>query len=63
LVPTKKVEQQEWVKSQTNAPMHIPASKTPAFKAGKTLKDAVKKIDALIKKGPHCGSFYVYFIR
>lgn len=27
---------------QTNAPMHIPASKTPAFKAGKTLKDAVK---------------------
>ncbi len=27
---------------QTNAPMHIAASKTPAFKAGKGLKDAVK---------------------
>lgn len=27
---------------QTNAPMHIPASKTPAFKAGKTLKDSVR---------------------
>ena len=27
---------------QTNAPMHIPASKTPAFKSGKSLKDSVK---------------------
>ncbi|KKU29888.1 MAG: DNA-binding protein HU-beta [candidate division WWE3 bacterium GW2011_GWA1_46_21] len=27
---------------QTGAPMHIPAGKTPAFKAGKGLKDAVK---------------------
>ena len=27
---------------QTGAPMHINASKTPAFKAGKSLKDAVK---------------------
>lgn len=27
---------------QTGAPMHIAASKTPAFKAGKSLKDAVK---------------------
>jgi DNA-binding protein HU-beta len=27
---------------QTGAPLHIPASKTPAFKAGKSLKDAVK---------------------
>jgi DNA-binding protein HU-beta len=27
---------------QTGAPLHIPASKTPAFKAGKGLKDAVK---------------------
>ena len=27
---------------QTGAPMHIPAGKTPAFKAGKSLKDAVK---------------------
>ncbi len=27
---------------QTGAPLHIPASKTPAFKAGKTLKDSVK---------------------
>ena len=27
---------------QTGAAMHIPASKTPAFKAGKGLKDAVK---------------------
>lgn len=27
---------------QTGAPMHIAASKTPAFKAGKGLKDAVK---------------------
>lgn len=27
---------------QTGAPMHIAASKTPAFKAGKGLKDSVK---------------------
>lgn len=27
---------------QTGAPLHIPASKSPAFKAGKGLKDAVK---------------------
>ncbi len=27
---------------QTGAPLHIPASKTPAFKAGKSLKDTVK---------------------
>lgn len=27
---------------QTGAPLHIPASKTPAFKAGKGLRDAVK---------------------
>ncbi len=27
---------------QTGAPLHISASKTPAFKAGKSLKDAVK---------------------
>ncbi len=27
---------------QTGAPLHIAASKTPAFKAGKSLKDAVK---------------------
>lgn len=27
---------------QTGAPMPIPASKSPAFKAGKSLKDAVK---------------------
>ena len=27
---------------QTGAPLHIPASKTPAFKAGKSLKDSVK---------------------
>lgn len=27
---------------QTGAPLHIPAGKTPAFKAGKSLKDAVK---------------------
>lgn len=27
---------------QTGAPLHIPAGKTPAFKAGKGLKDAVK---------------------
>lgn len=27
---------------QTNAPMHIGPSNTPAFKAGKGLKDAVK---------------------
>ena len=27
---------------QTGAPMHIAASKTPAFKAGKSLKDAVR---------------------
>lgn len=27
---------------QTGAPLHIPASKTPAFKSGKGLKDAVK---------------------
>ena len=27
---------------QTGAPLHIPASKSPAFKAGKSLKDAVK---------------------
>lgn len=27
---------------QTGAPLHIPASKTPAFKAGKGLKDTVK---------------------
>lgn len=27
---------------QTGSPLHIPASKTPAFKAGKGLKDAVK---------------------
>ena len=27
---------------QTGAPLHISASKTPAFKAGKGLKDAVK---------------------
>jgi DNA-binding protein HU-beta len=27
---------------QTGAPLHINASKTPAFKAGKSLKDAVK---------------------
>ncbi len=27
---------------QTGAPMHIPATKSPAFKAGKGLKDAVK---------------------
>ena len=27
---------------QTGAPLHIPASKTPAFKAGKGLKDSVK---------------------
>lgn len=27
---------------QTGAPLHIAASKTPAFKAGKGLKDAVK---------------------
>ena len=28
---------------QTGAPMHIPASKVPGFKAGKALKDAVNK--------------------
>lgn len=28
---------------QNGAPMQIPAGKTPAFKAGKGLKDAVKK--------------------
>lgn len=27
---------------QTGAPLHIPATKTPAFKAGKSLKDEVK---------------------
>jgi DNA-binding protein HU-beta len=27
---------------QTGAPLHISASKTPAFKAGKSLKDSVK---------------------
>jgi len=27
---------------QTGAPLHIPATKTPAFKAGKGLKEAVK---------------------
>ncbi|HLB51636.1 DNA-binding protein HU [candidate division WWE3 bacterium RIFCSPHIGHO2_12_FULL_38_15] len=27
---------------QTGAPMHIAASKTPAFKAGKSLKDSVR---------------------
>jgi DNA-binding protein HU-beta len=27
---------------QTGAPMHIPATKSPAFKAGKGLKDAVR---------------------
>ena len=27
---------------QTGAPMHIPASKVPGFKAGKGLKDKVK---------------------
>ena len=27
---------------QTGAPMRIPATKTPAFRAGKSLKDAVK---------------------
>ena len=27
---------------QTGAPLHIPATKTPAFKAGKGLKDAVR---------------------
>ena len=27
---------------QTGAPLHIPSSKTPAFKAGKGLKDSVK---------------------
>jgi len=27
---------------QTGAPLHIPAGKTPAFRAGKSLKDAVK---------------------
>lgn len=27
---------------QTGAPLHIAASKTPAFKAGKSLKDAVR---------------------
>ena len=27
---------------QTGAPMHIPAGKTPAFRAGKSLKDAVR---------------------
>lgn len=28
---------------QTGAPLHIAASKTPAFKSGKGLKDAVRK--------------------
>ncbi len=28
---------------QTGAPMRIPATKTPAFRAGKGLKDAVKE--------------------
>jgi len=28
---------------QTGAPLHIPATKTPAFKAGKGLKDAVRR--------------------
>jgi DNA-binding protein HU-beta len=27
---------------QTGAPLHIPAGKTPAFKAGKGLKDSVR---------------------
>ncbi len=27
---------------QTGAPLHIPATKTPAFKAGKGLKESVK---------------------
>jgi len=27
---------------QTGAPLHIPSTKTPAFKAGKGLKDAVR---------------------
>ena len=27
---------------QTGAPLHIPATKSPAFKAGKGLKDAVR---------------------
>lgn len=27
---------------QSGAPLHIPATQTPAFKAGKSLKDAVK---------------------
>lgn len=27
---------------QTGAPLHIPATKTPAFKSGKGLKDAVR---------------------
>lgn len=27
---------------QTGAPLHIPATKTPAFKAGKSLKDEVR---------------------
>lgn len=27
---------------QTGAPLHIPATKTPAFKAGKGLKDTVR---------------------
>jgi len=28
---------------QTNKPLHIPASKSPRFKVGKTLRDAVNK--------------------
>jgi len=28
---------------QTGAPIHIPATKTPAFRAGKGLKDAVRQ--------------------
>lgn len=27
---------------QTGAPLHIPATRTPAFKAGKSLKDVVR---------------------
>jgi len=27
---------------QTGAPLHIPAGKTPAFRSGKSLKDAVR---------------------
>ena len=49
---------------QTGAAMHIAASKVPGFKAGKGLKDKVKKLlinflISLFKKGAYASFFYV----